>query len=81
MSESEVRSGQKLSTISWTTWCPIPVSAAIALTVMYQFPLVSSPIFPSFSQQEKFTQATNTELIGNVSVPIFKMPLSMVLHC
>jgi hypothetical protein len=69
----------KLSTI-WTTWCPIPFSAAIALTVVCQLPLVSPPIFPSFSQQGKLSQATNTELVGNVCVPIFKMFLPMVWH-
>jgi hypothetical protein len=45
-----------------------------------QFPLVSSTIFPSFSQQGKSTQATNTDLIGNVCVPIFKMFLPMLWH-
>lgn len=48
------------------------------LIVVCQFPLVSSPIFPSFSQDGEFTQATNTDLNGNVCVPIFKMLLPMI---
>jgi hypothetical protein len=49
--------------------------------VVCQYPLVSSSIFPSFSQHRKFTQATNTDLNGNVCVPIFKMFLPMVWDC
>jgi hypothetical protein len=38
----------KLSTISWTALCPIPISAAISLTVTCWFSLMGSLIFALF---------------------------------
>lgn len=55
------------------TWCAIPVSAAISLTVTCQFSLTSSSISLFAVLSTDSLQPTTKGLIGDVWTPLFKM--------